>query len=104
MRAGQMYMICAIITRIRRCVTMASNKTGIRKAKASSGQGLGSALLSIVAVGFTLGAALIGAAVALGEAIEGIQADGQKKLDERREADREEVRRIIEAESGDGRQ
>ncbi|MBR0379130.1 MAG: hypothetical protein IJH62_01060 [Mogibacterium sp.] len=83
---------------------MASNKTGIRKAKASSGPGLGSALLSIVAVGFTLGAALIGAAVALGEAIEGIQADGQKKLDERRAADREEVRRIIEAESGDGRQ
>ena len=78
---------------------MASNKTGIRKAKASSGQGLGSALLSIVAVGFTLGAALIGAAVALGEAIEGIQAEELEKLEERREADREEVRRIIEAES-----
>ena len=79
---------------------MASNKTGVRKAKASSGQGLGSALLSIVAVGFTLGAALIGAAVALGEAIEGIQADEREKLEERRAADREEVRRISAAESG----
>ena len=79
---------------------MASNKTGMRKAKASSGQGLGSELLSIVAVGFTLGAALIGAAVALGEAIEGIQADEPEKLEERRAADREEVRRISAAESG----
>ena len=80
---------------------MASNKTGMRKAKAGSAPRLGEALLSIVAVGFTLGAALIGAAVALGEAIEGIEAGEKEKLEERRSADREEVRRIIEAESGD---
>ena len=76
---------------------MASKKTGIRKAAGkaarSSEAGLGGALLSIVAIGFTFGAALIGAAKALGEAIEEKQAYDLQRLE------MEEVRRIVEAES-----
>ena len=82
---------------------MASKKTGIRKAAGkaarSSEAGLGGALLSIVAIGFTFGAALIGAAKALGEAIEEKQAYDLQRLEEKREAEMEEVRRIVEAES-----
>ena len=79
---------------------MASNKTGMKAAKGGTGYGLGDALLRIIAAGIVGGAALIGFAKALGEAIEGLEADGQKKLEERRAADREEVRRITEAEAG----
>ena len=79
---------------------MASNKTGMRQAGGIVKRGLGSALIKIVAVGFAGGTVLIGSAKALGEAIESRQAGGQKKLEERRAAYREEVRRITEAESG----
>ena len=79
---------------------MASNKTGIRGAKTGAGAGLGGALIRIFAAGVALGAALIGGAKVLGEAIEEIEAIEQKKLEERRAADREEVRRIDAAESG----
>ena len=80
---------------------MASNKTGMKAAKGGAGEGLGDSLLRIIAAGIVGGAALIGFAKALGEAVEELEAKGQKKLEEKRAADREEVRRIIEAESGD---
>ena len=79
---------------------MASNKTGMRAAKGSVKKGLGNALIRIVAVGVAGGTVLIGSAKKLGEAIERKQSDDQKKLEARREADREEVRRITEVESG----
>ena len=79
---------------------MASNKTGMKAAKGAAGAGLGDALIRIIAAGLVGGAALIGLAKALGEAIEELEADGQKKLEERRAADSEEVRRITEAEAG----
>ena len=79
---------------------MASNKTGMREAAGIGGSGLGSSLLKIVAIGFAGGAALIGGAKALGDALEGKQESDLKKFEERRAADREEVRRITSAESG----
>ena len=78
---------------------MASNKTGMTKAGGSAGRGLGGALLKIVAIGFAGGAALIGGAKALGEALEEKQADDTAKREAQRAADREEVRRITENEA-----
>ena len=76
---------------------MASNKTGMTKAAGSAGSGLGGSLLKIVAIGFAGGAALIGGAKALGEALEGRKESDLQRLEERRAADREEVRRITAA-------
>ena len=75
---------------------MASNKTGIDNLKASTGGGLGSTLLKIVAVGVAGGALLISGAKQLGEALLDKQASDQKKLEDQRAADREEIRRIVE--------
>lgn len=75
---------------------MASNKTGMKAAEGVIRKGLGSALIKIVGIGFAGGAVLIGSAKKIGEAIESKQAGDIEKLEERREADREEVRRITE--------
>ena len=79
---------------------MASNKTGIRKASYRTRRGLGSALIRIVGVGFAGGTVLIRCAKVLGEALESKQASDLEKLEERRAADREEVRRISAVETG----
>ena len=73
---------------------MASNKTGMNNAGASSGGGLGGTLLKIIAVGVAGGALLISGAKQLGEALLDKQVSDLKKLEEQREADKEEVRRI----------
>jgi cell division protein FtsB len=75
---------------------MASNKTGMTAANGVVRKGLGNALIKIVGIGFAGGAVLIGSAKALGEAIESKQAEDLDKLEKRREADKEEVRRISE--------
>lgn len=75
---------------------MASNKTGIDNLNANAGGGLGSTLIKIVAVGVAGGALLISGAKQLGEALLDKQASDQKKLEDQRAADREEIRRIVE--------
>ena len=78
---------------------MASNKTGIDNVKASAGGGLGGALLKIIAIGVAGGALLISGAKQLGEALLDKQVSDYEKLEAQREADREEIRRIMENES-----
>jgi len=78
---------------------MASNKTGIdNMSNGSGGSGLVGSLLKIVAYGVAGGALLISGAKALGEALLDKQASDYEKLEAQREADREEVRRIMENE------
>ncbi len=75
---------------------MASNKTGIDNLNASAGRGLGSTLIKIIAYGVAGGALLISGAKQIGEALLDKQASDNKKLEDQRAADREEVRRIVE--------
>ena len=77
---------------------MASNKTGINNPATKADLELGKALLGIVAAGVAGGVALIGAAKAVGEMLLEKQSADQQKLEARREADREEVRRITDNE------
>lgn len=58
--------------------------------------GLGRSLLKIIAFGVAGGAALIGGAKALGEKLEEKQVKDYEKLEAQREADKENVRRIME--------
>ena len=74
---------------------MASNKTGIDNINAAAGRGLGSTLLKIIAYGVAGGALLISGAKQLGEALLDKLVSDYKKLEEQREADKEEVRRIV---------
>lgn len=73
---------------------MASKKSSMKDAPARSGGSLGGALLGIIAAGVAGGALLISGAKALGEFIELETDRGNKRLEERREAAKEEVRRI----------
>ena len=75
---------------------MASKKTGIDNINTSAGAGLGGTLLKIVAVGVAGGALLIGGAKQLGDALLEKQTSDYIKLEEKRAADREEIRRIVE--------
>ena len=75
---------------------MASNKTGIDNLNAGAGKNLSGTLLKIVAYGLAGGALLISGAKQLGEALLDKQTSDYKKLEEQREADREEIRRIVE--------
>ena len=74
---------------------MASNKTGIDNINAGPGKGLGGTLIKIIAYGVAGGALLISGAKQLGEALLDKQENDHKRLEEQREADREEVRRIV---------
>lgn len=74
---------------------MASSKTKISNIGGKSDASLGGALLTIIAAGVAGGALLISGAKALGEFILEEQKNGYIKLEERREADKEEVRRIM---------
>lgn len=78
---------------------MASNKTGIDNISTGACGGLGGTLLKIVAYGVAGGALLISGAKALGEALLDKQTADYEKLEAQREADKEEVRRIMENES-----
>lgn len=76
---------------------MASNKSklgNIGKPDAS----LGGALLTILAAGVAGGALLISGAKALGEFLLEEQKNDYRKREERREADKEAVRRIMDSE------
>ena len=75
---------------------MASKKANLGNVKANAGGGLGSALLKIIAVGVAGGALLISGAKTLGDALLDKQESDSKKLSDRREADKEAVRRIME--------
>ncbi len=77
---------------------MASKKTGIDNISAAPAGGLGGTLLKIIAYGVAGGALLISGAKALGEALLDKQKSDYEKLEARREADKEEVRRISENE------
>ncbi len=80
---------------------MASNKSKFRNAGGKADASLGGALLTILAAGVAGGALLISGAKALGEFILEEQKDGYRKLEERREADKEAVRRIMDNEIND---
>lgn len=77
---------------------MASNKTGIGNIGTGKAGDLGGTLLKIVAYGVAGGALLISGAKALGEAMLDKQVSDYEKLEAQREADKEEVRRIMENE------
>ena len=77
---------------------MASNKTGIDNISNGAGGGLGSTLIKVVAYGVAGGALLVSGAKALGEALLEKQVSDYEKLEAQREADKEEVRRIMENE------
>ena len=75
---------------------MANNKSGLRNINTNPGAGLGGTLIKIVAVGVAGGALLISGAKQLGDALLEKQASDYIKLEEKRAADREEIRRIVE--------
>ncbi len=74
---------------------MASNKTGIDNLNTGAGKNLVGTLLKIVAYGVAGGALLISGAKQIGEALLDRQDSDQRKLEEQRAADIEEVRRIV---------
>lgn len=75
---------------------MASNKTGIDNINNGGGKGLAGTLIKILAYGVAGGALLISGAKQFGEALLDKEESDQKKLEERRAADIEEIRRIVE--------
>ncbi len=82
---------------------MASRKASIKRGTMpAAAPGLGKVLLKIVAAGVGGGAVLIAGSKAAGEKLLDMQADKEKKLEEKRAADREEVRRIMENEYESG--
>lgn len=77
---------------------MASNKSSMTRAAGQVKRGLGSALLTIIGVGAAGGTVLVYGAKAIGEKMLSKQESDEKKLEERREADKEVVRQIMESE------
>lgn len=80
---------------------MASNKTGITNTGGKVSAGLGGALLSILAAGIAGGALLIAGAKTVGDKLLEKQENDRIRLEEKRAADKEEVRRILENEADD---
>lgn len=82
---------------------MASNKASIKRGTIpGTAPGLGRVLLKIIGVGVGGGAILIGGSKAVGEKLLIRQAEGERKLEEKRAADREEARRITENSTDSG--
>ena len=79
---------------------MASNKTGMSEPREQSGSGLGGVLFGLIAAGITGGAFLVAGAKLLGEKLLEIDENRFERLEMRREADKEEVKRITAAEEG----
>lgn len=77
---------------------MASNKTGMTKPERTSQSEIGGILIKMLAVGVAGSAALIAGAKVLGEKILDVQVKKYEQLEQQREADKEEVRRIMMAE------
>ena len=77
---------------------MSTNKSEIDNISASARGGLGGTLLKIIAYGVAGGALLISGAKQLGEALLDKQVSDYEKLEAQREADKEEVRRIMDNE------
>jgi NAD/NADP transhydrogenase alpha subunit len=75
---------------------MASNKAGIRYVPVKTKPRLTKTLFKIVTVGFAGGTAIIAVAKNLGETIEERQVREYGKREAQREADKENVRRIME--------
>ena len=78
---------------------MSTNKSEIDNLSASARGGLAGTLLKIIAYGVAGGALLISGAKQLGEALLDKQVSDYEKLEAQREADKEEVRRIMENEN-----
>ncbi len=81
---------------------MASNKTGMTKPERTSQSEIGGILIKMLAVGVAGSAALIAGAKVLGEKILDVQVKKYEQLEQQREADKEEVRRIMMAEEQQG--
>lgn len=81
---------------------MASNKTGMTKPERTSQSEIGGMLIKMLAVGVAGSAALIAGAKVLGEKILDVQVKKYEQLEQQREADKEEVRRIMMAEEQQG--
>jgi len=77
---------------------MASNKTGMTRPERTSQSEIGGTLIKMLAVGVAGSAALIAGAKVLGEKILDVQVKKYEQLEQQREADKEEVRRIMMAE------
>ena len=75
---------------------MASNKSGIDNINAGPDKSLGEVLIKIIAYGVAGGALLISGAKQIGEALLSKEDSDKRKLEEQREADKAEVRRIVE--------
>lgn len=81
---------------------MASNKTGMTRPERTSQSEIGGILIKMLAVGVAGSAALIAGAKVLGEKILDVQVKKYEQLEQQREADKEEVRRIMMAEEQQG--
>ena len=81
---------------------MASNKTGMTRPTRTSQSEIGGILIKMLAVGVAGSAALIAGAKVLGEKILDVQVKKYEQLEQQREADKEEVRRIMMAEEQQG--
>ncbi len=81
---------------------MASNKTGMTRPERTSQSEIGGTLIKMLAVGVAGSAALIAGAKVLGEKILDVQVKKYEQLEQQREADKEEVRRIMMAEEQQG--
>ena len=80
---------------------MASNKTGMTRPARTSNGDIGGVLIKMLAVGVAGSAALIAGAKVLGEKLLDVQVKKYEQLEQQREADKEEVRRIMMAEEQD---
>lgn len=81
---------------------MASNKTGMTRPERTSQSEIGGTLIKMLAVGVAGSAALIAGAKVLGEKILDVQVKKYEQLEQQREADKEEVRRIMMADEQEG--
>lgn len=76
---------------------MASNKTGMTEGAKQTG-GLGGVLIAMIAAGLAGGTILVAGAKVLGELLLSHETERYRRLEEQRELDREEVKRITAAE------
>lgn len=78
-----------------------AKKIGMTTPKDESGGSLTGILIGMVAAGFAASAILIGSAKRFGEKLEELEVEKYKRLERQREADKEEVLRIMNAETFD---
>ncbi|MBQ6622991.1 MAG: hypothetical protein IJH57_00080 [Mogibacterium sp.] len=78
-----------------------AKKIGMTTPKDESGGSLTGILIGMVAAGFAASAILIGSAKRFGEKLEELEVEKYKRLERQREADKEDVLRIMNAEAVD---